>query len=213
MGIVNLYQQADEPSAETPAGTVWFRDDGTSAVKKIDLTWNELGSWQEENWGKLLVSGGTMLGPILGAHGLAELDSPAFTGTPTIEGDEIATKPWTIEQLDALQLEIQNFINGAFGGSGNTITIGNNLAMIKGTAAHGDTCALPAYADGDTAALADVWVALPSLESMLVHDGEEANDVTWDIDIDANLLVTCQAAESHWGTQEGRIHYLVICKR
>jgi hypothetical protein len=211
MAIVNAYQQADEP-ADAVAGTQWFRDDGTWAIMGLDLNWNEMGLWTMPDHGHLPVAGGTMIGNILGGHGLAGLESPAFTGSPTIEGDEIATKPWTTVQLDALQTTLQQFIASSFSGSDGTLTIGNNLAIGYGTVANGATIPLPKYADDDRASLSEVWAVIPSVRS-LTGRSDSITSFNWTItcSVDANLLVTCTFAG--WSVPDASINYLIICTR
>ncbi len=99
-----LYTQTSEPG--TPAaGDIWINtttgDFQTRNTAKSD--WNLIFNINEANGGLLPLSGGTMTGAIEGAHGLLAADSPGMTGTPTIEGDEVATKDWVTETLGGYQ--------------------------------------------------------------------------------------------------------------
>ena len=209
---VKAYYQADEPTDLNP-GTQWFRDDGKAYIRKPDLTWNETGRWTEKNMGHVDIQGDTMLGSLEGDHGLAPLDSPPFTGIVTVNGEEVATKAWTTEQLQALQESLQNFIGGQYSGSEGTITIGNNLAIgFGGPIEHGAAIPLPLYGDGSRAHNSEVWGVIPSLHAIQVHDGGEANNTYWDISVDANLVVTCHVT-SRWPEYFGSVNYLIICKR
>ncbi len=212
MAVASIYQQASEPTDLKP-GTIWLGDDGVGKIRKLDGTWNTFGPWQEPNFGLLSLQGGTMLGPILGAHGLATLESPAFTGTPTINAVDAADKDFVTSQVEALKTSLTALISNQFGGTAGNITIGGNLAVGYGTVADGGTIPLPTYADNTRAAKAEVWGVMVSMATMPFHDGAEANDSSFNIAVDVNLNVTCQCVESHWGTKTGTANYIILCKR
>lgn len=221
MAVVNTYQQASEPTDLTP-GTQWYRDDGKAYIRKLDLTWNYIGEWQRPNFNHLHVEGGTMLGPILGEHGLAPLNNPAFTGTATLNDVDLADKQWTSDQIEALQTSLENFITGTSNGTSGTLSIGNNLAIGYGQVKHGETIELPRYGGvaGQRAALSEVWAVLPS-----IHDLEgwnsKGNDYSFQsqVSVDANLKVTCSWLSTENSTvgyiehYTGSINYIIICKR
>lgn len=212
MPVANAYYQADEPTDLTPA-TRWYKDDGKLYIRKIDLSWNYAGEWQLPNMHHLHVEGGTMLGPILGAHGLAPTDNPAFTGTATLNTIDLADKQWAADQLTTLQTTLTNLITNQVSGSSGNITIGSNLAVGYGTVNDGGTIPLPTYSDNKRAVKAEVWGVLVSMKSVTVHDGSEANDSVWEVSADVNLVVTAHVVESHWGTKAGVANYVIICKR
>src|ERR1035437_7011845 len=212
MAVVSTYQQDDEPSDLTP-GTGWLRGDGKEYVRKLDLSWNYVGEWQLSHKNNLPIEGGTMMGPILGSHGLAPLDNPAFTGAATQNGVDLADKDYLTNQLAALQLTLTSLITNQVGGTMGNITIGGNLAVGYGTVSDGGTIPLPIYADNVRASLSEVWGVLASMKSLTGHDGSEANDWTFEVNVDASLNVTCTNVESHWGTFTGVASYIVMCKR
>jgi len=216
MAEVKTYQGADEPTDMAP-GTTWLKDDGNAVIRKPDGTWNLIGQWTVPNMGMVDIQGDTMLGPLLGAHGLAPLDSPDFTGTVQVAGEEVATKTWTTEQLSDLQTTLEDFIGGQFSGSETTISIGNNLAIGYGNGAnaipHGGAIPLPKYGDGSRAQLSEVVGVVVSVSSMAMNDGAEANTYVWTVSVDANLTVTCKTVGTHWGEHDGSANYLIICKR
>lgn len=220
MAVASIYQQAVEPTDLTP-GTLWLRDDGTSAVRKLDLTWNELGSWELPSWGNLPVAGGTMLGPILGNHGLAPLASPAFTGAPTINGIDAADKQWVTDQLTTLQSTVNDLISNAISGTSGNITIGSNLTVGYGTVQDGGTIPLPVFADNTRADKSQVWGVMVSMNNAAYGTGSEATSWANKCTVDANLLVTCGVAivggggGANTGSTAGTstANYIVICKR
>lgn len=212
MPQVNAYYQATEPSDLTPA-TRWYKDDGKLYIRKIDLTWNYAGEWQQPNLNHVHVEGATMLGPLLGNHGLAPLESPAFTGVATLNDIDLADKQWVSDQLTALQTTLNNTISNQIGGTTGNITIGSNMAVGYGTVADGGTIPLPVYSDNVRATKAQVWGVLVSMKSVTVHDGSEANDSVWEVSADVNLVVTANVNESHWGAKAGVANYIIICKR
>ncbi len=212
MPVVKNYQQADEPSDLLP-GTGWYKDDGKAYIRKLDGSWNYIGEWQLPNMHHLHLEGGTVLGPILGAHGLAPVDDPAFTGTATLNDIDLADKQWTTEQMADLQTTLSQMIAAQIGGTSGNITIGSNLAVGYGTIADGGTIPLPVYADNKRATKPEVWGVLVSMKTVTIHDGSEANDSVWDVSADVNLVVSAKVVESHWGTASGTANYIIICKR
>lgn len=212
MSVSSAYFQADEPTDLTPS-TRWYRDDGKLFIRKIDLSWNYAGEWQLPNMHHLHLEGGTMLGAIDGAHGLAPVDNPAFTGTATLNAIDLADKQWATDQLAALQTTLSQMIAAQIGGTSGNITIGSNLAVGYGTIADGGTIPLPVYSDNKRATKPEVWGVLVSLKSVTVHDGSEANDAAWDVSADVNLVVSAKVVGSHWGTASGYANYIIICKR
>lgn len=211
MPLVETYYQADEPPQTAP-GTVWLRADGTKAQRGLSGQWIEKGSWTEENDGMMSVNGGTVLGPVLGNHGHAPLDSPAFLGTMTLNGEEVPDKPWVNDQIQAAVEAIQSFVNGVMTG-GETISIGNDMAIGYGVVADGGTIPLPKYADGTRAILSEVWGVLPSLRYTYFHFSAGTNLLGVNIRADANLLVTakCEYGVANWVSVEA--NYIIICKR
>lgn len=217
MPVVSTYQQAVEPTDLTP-GITWLRNDGTAAIRKLDLTWNEIGKWQLPSFNNLPLTGGTMLGAILGQHGLAPLANPAFTGTATLGGVDLAPKQWTTDQLTALQTTISNQITSLIGGTTGNITIGSNLAIGYGTVADGGTIPLPIYSDNKRAALAEVWSVLVSNNSTPHSSGAEATSWVDECFANASLIVTCKIRITSGGggnnlSGNGTANYIIVCKR
>lgn len=219
MPVANAYQQAVEPTDLTP-GVRWFKDDGKAYIRKLDLTWNYIGEWELPNMHHLHLEGGTMLGPILGAHGLAPTDSPAFTGTPTLGSVDLADKQWTTDQLTALLDTVNKLISNQFGGGSGNLTIGNNMAVGYGTVADQGTIPLPVYADNKRAVKAEVWGLLVSQNSVPHSSGSEATNWINECFADVNLLVTCKTRITSGGGgsnagsgTSGVANYIIACKR
>lgn len=220
MPVVNTYQQAVEPTDLTP-GTTWLRDDGTAAIRKLDLSWNEIGNWELPYFNNLQRSGGTVLGPILGNHGLAPLDSPPFTGTPTINGVDAADKQWVTDQLTTLQGTLNDLLSNAISGTSGNITIGSNLTVGYGTVFDGGTIPLPVFADNTRADKTQVWGVLVSMNKATYGTGSEATAWSNDCSVDSNLLVKCGLSitggggGANMGSAAGAsvANYIVVCKR
>jgi hypothetical protein len=220
MPVVSTYQQAIEPTDLTP-GTTWLRDDGTAAVRKLDLTWNEIGNWELPNFGNVSIRGGTMLGPLLGAHGLAPLVDTPLTGVPTSNGIDLADQQWVKDQLTAMLTTINNLISNAIGGTNGNITIGSNLAVGYGTVADGGTIPLPVFSDNTRADKSQVWGVLVSMNNAAYSTGSEATSWANKCTVDVNLVVTCGVSitsgggGSNHGSTDGAstANYIVICKR
>ena len=223
MAEVKTYHGADEPTDMAP-GTTWRKDDGKEFARKPDGTWVQTGRWTERNCGHVDIQGDTMLGPLLGQHGLAPLDSPPFTGMPTISGGEIATKTWTTDQLSDLQKALQDFISGQFSGSEGSITIGNNLAIGYGTRTNGQTIPLPVYGDKSNAFLTEVWAVMVSPADMGGSiSGDIADIFTVHCSVDSSLLLSCYIKHTRpgWGNDDIGIgdsghalaNYFIVCKR
>lgn len=219
MAAVSVYCQADEPTDLAP-GTTWRKADGKEYVRKLDGTWNYTGEWQLPNMHHLSIEGGTMLGAILGAHGLAPTNNPAFTGTATLNDVDLADKQWATDQLTALQETLSNLITSQIGGTTGNITIGSNLAIGYGEVNDQGTIPLPVYSDNKRAVKAEVWGLLVSPKSVPHSSGSEATSWLNECFADVNLLVTCKiritsgggGANAGSGTS-GIASYIVICKR
>ena len=213
MSEVKTYQQSSEPSDELP-GTIWLRDDGSKAQRVLDGSWVEKGNWTEENDSMVSVDGGAVLGPITGNHGHAPLDSPAFTTNATLDGNDLATKAWTTDQLEALSDTLQGFIAASLSGSEGTITIGNNIVIGYGTLTSGQTIDLPPYANQEKALLREVKGVLASVASIQWYNHQyDGFAYTLSAGVDANLVVSCMAVGAGHGTYTGTVNYIVVCMR
>lgn len=219
MAAVSTYQQAAEPTDMNP-GTTWLKDDGSAYIRKLDLTWNYLGEWQLPHMHHLHIEGGTMLGPILGGHGLAPLNNPPFTGTATLNGLDLADKQWVTDQLSTLQTVLTNLISNQIGGTSGNITIGSNMAVGYGTVTDGGTIPLPTYADNKRAVKAEVWGVIVSQSSVTHGSGSEATNWINECFADVNLVVTCKSRITSGGGGNntgsgttGVANYIVVCKR
>lgn len=220
MPAVSAYQQAVEPTDLKP-GTLWYKDDGKAYIRKLDLTWNYIGEWQLPNMHHLHLEGGTMLGVILGDHGLAPSNNPQFTGTATLNNLDLADKQWVTDQLAELQTTLSDLISNQIGGGSGTITIGNNLAIGYGEVADQGTVPLPKFADDKRATLAQVWAVMCSTKSCPHSSGSEATNWVDECFVNTStLIVTCKirivsgggGANAGSGTS-GTANYIIICKR
>lgn len=87
------------------AGSIWVNDTTGefSCRDSTDSTWNVIFNIDIVNGGLLPVGGGNMTGAITGSHGLAPTDSPPFTTNATLDGDDLATKAYVLDQLTGYQ--------------------------------------------------------------------------------------------------------------
>lgn len=98
------YQQASDPGA-VGAGVEWTNTT-TGDVYRRDITnsaWNKMFNVGVVNGGLLPLAGGNMTGAITGSHGLAPLDSPAFTTNATLTSNDLATKAFVTNLLTGYQ--------------------------------------------------------------------------------------------------------------
>lgn len=211
MPEVKTYQQADEPSDQTP-GTTWLNDNGKAYIRKLDLSWNYIGEWQLPNMHHLHVEGGTMLGPILGAHGLMPVNNPTLTGTATLNDIELADKQWT-------RTALENYISGALGdgSTSNNVTIGSNIAFGFGVLPHGGTVPLPKYLGDVTAKISDI-VMLQVAPDEILHWNSRENDFWSRLICRVNpttLVVSCYTETSviHDKYMEGTVQYIIACMK
>lgn len=156
-----IYQQADEPDDDRP-GTIWFDNRGKGWIKKMTGEWNYVGEWQLPNFHHLHVEGGSMLGPVRGAHGLMSAFNPAMEGTATLNDIDLADKQWTMDQINTMRATLENYISGALGGSTGNFTIGSSIAFGYGTVNHDGVVPLPKYSGEITAKVSDVVALIVS---------------------------------------------------
>jgi len=215
MSEAKTYQQASEPSDLTP-GTTWLHDNGKAYIRKLDLTWNYVGEWELPNFHHLHLEGGSMLGPIGGAHGLCHSHNPAFTGTATLNDVDLADKQWISTQLEDLRSVLENYISGKMGGTSGNVTVGNNMAIGFGTVQDGATIPLPTYADNTRASKSEVWGVLPSIKSMVGSNHPYvAFQYNMTCSVDANLVASSKWSGGGYVHEAGQsqINYIIICKR
>lgn len=217
MPLVSTYYQANEPS-DTAPGTIWLRADGTKAQRGLSAEWIEKGSWTQENDGMLSTEGGTVLGPVHGNHGHAPIDSPAFTGTITLNGEEVPDKPWVQDQIDAAVESLQAFVNNIVGGD-EGFTVGNNLAIETGVVAHDGIIPLPKYADDTRAVHEEIWAMLVTMKHAAHSTSDRAAQIGHYCSVDpatrkvtARFTMEAGGGGANWaGT--GDANYIIICKR
>ena len=196
MSEVKTYQQADEPTDATP-GTGWLRADGSKAQRDMSGAWVEKGSWTLENDGMLPKAGGAVTGAVIGNHGHAPMDSPAFTTNATLDGDDLATKVWVAQQIADLMTTIQDYISNAISGGESSITIGQNFVLAYGTVANGGTVPLPTYSSGVKAVKSEITLLIPFLlDSNFRYRDQHHCRITVGIDPDT-LIATVTYDNGH----------------
>jgi len=139
--------------AQSDTGNYYARDTG-------DASWVFIMNLDQLNGGMLPLSGGTMSGAILGAHGLMPLSGGDFTAAPTISGNEIATQDYVTTQINWVLTQINALIAQSLA-SIPGVSVTNQVAVLAGispTLSNNGTYTLPlpVYGDGTTATQAEV---------------------------------------------------------
>ena len=138
--------------AQSDTGNYYARDTG-------DASWVFIMNLDQLNGGMLPLSGGTMSGAILGAHGLMPLSGGDFTAAPTINGNEIATQAYVTTQINWVLTQINAVVAQSLASIPRSMT--NQIAVQAGVSpvlSNGGTFTLPlpVYGDGTTASPAEV---------------------------------------------------------
>ena len=162
------YVQAQDPGA-VGAGFEWLNTQTNLWYIRnaSNSGWTRIGNLGMENCGNLPISGGEMMGPITGAHGLLPEDSPNATTSLKVDGFDVAR----IADLNAVRQEVMASIRSALSGvvnvgSGSSILDKVAFAVVDATltpTANGSeatisagTIALPTYPGGGTAQASEV---------------------------------------------------------
>lgn len=171
-----------QPSSSDPGASgygYWWAQSDTGnwyARNTSNTAWVFAFNSNIANLGMVPLTGATMTGALLGAHGLMPLAGGDFSAAPTIQGNPIATVAYVDSQVSALQSSITTQIASAIAqipglSVGSKIAIGSGIAAMTVTGGGGSTptgnytIPLPVYADGTTATQAEVngrysaWVA------------------------------------------------------
>lgn len=216
MAEVKTYFQATEPTDSTP-GTRWINVDGSRKIRGIDGVYRDDGNINLETCGNLSRQGGNMEGAIGGNHGLAPLDSPAFTTSATLEDEEVATKTWAQSLVDDLEETLRDVITAAVDGSSPNLGIFDYLAVGYGSVAHGEAIPLPYYKlgavnGGTQAKLSELISVHVALKTIMSHSSDSSDlHPSWAISVDpATLVVTCQVVDAD-ETHTGTVNYSIIC--
>lgn len=135
--------------AQTDTGNIYVRNVANSA-------WVIKGNTDQTYLGNLNRGGGTMTGPITGAHGLAPLSGADFTTPPTINGNTIPTKDYVDTRDNYVLSQISTQVAAAIAAMPG-VSITDNMVVWTGTVAAATTWSDPlvipitrTYPDGTT---------------------------------------------------------------
>lgn len=152
------------------AGFEWA--DTTSGDLKVRNTsnssWVTVGNINNTNLGLLALAGGAMTGSITGAHALAPVNSPNFTGTPQKSGANLATETYVDAVETDLLSTIGDKVSEAIANITSNFSVNANLAIGMGVLLSDSgnsfriTVPLPTYPGGASAAESECkWIAFP----------------------------------------------------
>jgi hypothetical protein len=224
MADVFTYYQSGEPTDMTP-GTTWIDDGGYRRIKGINGAWLNAGNVNLDNLGSVNRSGDSMDGALQGAHGLAPLFSAQLTGTPRINSNEIADKPWVLTLLHSLKTILRDEISDATRKTSGSMALGENIAFGWGckdplafpldpnrALAHGEIVPLPSYSSGVPASKEEIVLLLPSVWREM---GSAGSGNQWNIncDIDPETLIVNCDFDSGSSSYTGHANYVIVCMK
>ena len=112
-------------------GWVW-QDNSTNKVYEWNYATGNAGSWDflynlgETGGGLAKLSGANFVGAVT-APEIASVNSPAFIGTVTISGQQVATQTYVTLQVDSLASTISQLVNQAIASAGSSAGTSTNI--------------------------------------------------------------------------------------
>lgn len=184
--------------------------------------WTILGSGCLANMGMVPIGGGTMTGPLRGAHGLAPLTDPAFTGNALLNGSPLATQTDVNTALQDLKdLILAQFTSAASSSSSSSSSGSIEYAIACGVVSDNQTVDMPKFSDGYVASYGDICGVMASPADQICYIGSEACHREWFTKIipnGAGYTVRCYV-HTHDGSphdaddKPGQANYIIIAVR
>lgn len=208
-----------------PVAMMLWGDPSTGLLKcrnTSNTAWNVCGSGNVANLGMVPIGGGTITGPLKGAHGLSPLADPAFTGTALLNGSPLATQTDVNTALQDLKdLIIAQFTTAASSSSSSSSSGGIEYAIGCGVVQDGNPIPMPFYSDGYPANYDEVCGVMAAPADQICYIGSEACHREWFTKIipnGAGYTVRCYV-HTHDGSPKeaddklGQANFIIICAR
>ena len=213
MAETKTFYQDAEPSDQTP-GTQWIASNGTWKVRGTNSAWRRVGNVNLDTLGHLDRQGGSMEGAIEGNHGLAPLNAPNFITNALIDNEDLSSKNWVQDQLDALHDAITLQIESATGGSDTSLGLFDYLAIGQGYVAHGGAISMPKYklGAGNTALNTEIIGMIVSPREVYGRS-DAITSFDWSIKCRVDSPTTVYCFFDGWATAAASANYLVICAK
>ena len=207
MAECKTYFQSGEPTDQTP-GTTWIDDSGNRLVRGINTAWRSAGNVNLDNLGAVKRAGDSMDGALEGAHGLAPLYSAPLTGTPHVNYNEIADKPWVLTLLEACKTMLRDEISDATRKTSSSMAIGENIAFGCGVVGDGDLIPLPTYSNGSMATKDEIVLG-PFVSFKVTRQGIPTTAT--DFSVDPITLKVTAKLYIEGSMNDCLANYIVIC--
>ena len=211
MAECKTYYQSGEPTDMTP-GTTWIDDAGNRNVRGTNTAWRYAGNVNLDNMGSVNRAGDTMDGALEGAHGLASLYSAPLTGTPHVNYNEIADKPWVLTLLEACKTTLRDEISDATRKTSSSMAIGENIAFGYDVVDHGNTIPLPSYSNGVMASKDEIVLLHVGMRTTLAG-GDNGNAWTLFSVDPVTLIVTANMCPGPGYAHFYSVNYVIVCMK